>query len=707
VGEFHYVQEGENEFLSLFPHRYDYIYANHLEPEQTPQWQTERRYPLSDRILHQGAYLFGVRFGKETSYCMLDIDIGSAYHPNRDSLAIARILAALEPLGLVSTIACTSSYSNGLHLYFPFVEVQNSWEIAMVVEALLQRAGFRLSPGQLELFPNPRPYSVKGNPGLFNAHRLPMQVGSYLLNQDFQPIGCDQHQFVQQWRLVQHRNSCLNQKTLHRLLKQFCRSSYCVSGKAEKFINDLNAEIELGWTGYGQTNRLLGRIAMRTYVFHHVLFGGEPLAGDALVQKIVATAKALPGYREWCRHQHEIDLRAEEWARCVENSRYFHFGLSQKGAVGGVENPAPIAELSQKDIEHEQVLTWNQQRSEHTRERIRRAIGDLLEKEILPANATARFQALTRYGIGGGSLYRHRDLWHPVHLVEPPSEIKIGITSMDCAAGAPIEVTPTSLLPGNDGNDLVGKDFSSFPEQVHAATDGNSLPDKTYSGSIPSASGCQSDHSETLRGIRYVQQVLRDIKERIGLERDIAKQAGHRIKRYPQKIDRSAYLDRMQRYWASGDPILMHEAKQGTAANPDVAKIPISTDKLPSKETSLMPDWLPKQVCDRIENAACLGLSAANSMVNLEWKIPPPQQLGDANGTDFSDLLAQIQVHQECLGWMNEQIQDALLQRFGKASQVLLTDAELIEWSNWLKVQLSSKALSYHQKSGVNRDHGS
>jgi hypothetical protein len=707
VGEFHYIQEWENEFLALFPHRYDYIYANHLEPGQTPHWQTERRYPLSDRILHQGAYLFGVRFGKETNYCMLDIDIGSAYHPSRDPFAIARLLAALEPLGLVSTIACTSSYSHGLHLYFPFPEVQNSWEIAMVVEALLQRAGFRLVPGQLELFPNPRPYSVKGNPGLFNAHRLPMQVGSYLLNQDFQPISCDQYQFVQRWRFVQHRNSCLSQKTVHRLLKQFCRSSYCVSGKAEKFINDLNAEIELGWTGSGQTNRLLGRIAMRTYVFHHVLFGGEPLVGEALVQKIVSTAKSLPGYWEWCRHQHEIELRAEEWARCVENSRYFHFGLSKRVAVGSVEQTVQVEERSQKDIDQRQALTWNQQRSQDTRERIRTAIADLLEKEILPANATARFQALTRYGIGGGSLYRHRDLWHPVHLVEKTPEIKFGIPSVDCAEGAPTEGTSTSLLPKNDGNRRDGKDFGSFSKQVHAATDGNFLHNKTCGGSIPSESGCQPAHAETVKGIRYVQQVLLDIQERSELNRSIANQPTHGLKQYPQKTDRSAYLDRMQRYWASGDPILMQEAERGTAANPDLIKIPLSVDKLPPKETGLMPDWCQKKVLDRVENAAGLGISAANPAVNLESKTTSSHQLGDANGTDFSDLLAQIQVHQECLGWMNEHIQPALLQRFGKASQALLTDAELIEWSNWLKVQLSSKALSYHQRSGVNQDHGS
>lgn len=113
------VSEWEDEFLWLFPHRHDYIYAKHPEPGQTPDWKTESRHPLSDRTLCQGSYLYGVRFSKATNYCILDIDAGSIY-PQRDRFAISRILAALELLGLVTAIPCTSSYSGGFHLYFPF-----------------------------------------------------------------------------------------------------------------------------------------------------------------------------------------------------------------------------------------------------------------------------------------------------------------------------------------------------------------------------------------------------------------------------------------------------------------------------------------------------------------------------------------------------------------------------------------------------------
>lgn len=314
----------EDDFLALFPHRYDFIWAEHTSPRETVGWQTERRYPLSDRQINQGSFLYGVRFGSKTNYSLLDIDVGSLYHPQHDPFAIQRIMEALEPLNIVSHIACTSSYSNGLHLYLPFEQPQSSWQVSIAITTLLENAGFKLAPGQLEVFPNPKPHRTDQSFSLFNAHRLPFQVGSYLLNRDFQPVWGDRITFVQHWNQVRSRNT-VEATTIKQVLKQFKRRCFHLSGKADKYLNDLNAEIEIGWTGTGQTNRLLGRIAMRSYVFHHVIAGGNPLTESALVNEIVRVARSLPGYQEWCQHQHEIEHRAEEWARCVEASHCFHY----------------------------------------------------------------------------------------------------------------------------------------------------------------------------------------------------------------------------------------------------------------------------------------------------------------------------------------------------------------------------------------------
>ncbi|GAP99553.1 hypothetical protein [Leptolyngbya sp. NIES-2104] len=543
------MNEWDNQFLSLFPHRYDYIWAEHPHSGAKVNWQTETRHPLSDRLIQQGAYLYGVRFGAETQYCLLDIDVRSPYHPNRDPFAIKRIAEALEPLGLVEYIICTSSYSGGLHLYFPFSKAQSSWQFAIAVATLLENSGFKLIPGQLETFPNPKPYIAGGTPSLFNSHRLPMQTGSYLLNQEFQPIWSTQQTFIQRWQFAQNRND-LDTKTLKQILKQAKRRVFQVSGKAEKFINDLNAEIELGWTGYGQTNRLLGRIAMRSYIFHHVLSGGQPLEGEALIKAIVETAKALPGYQEWCRHQHEIEHRAEEWANCIQSSHYFHYGEPQ-GKFKAKSEVLESANTAWREA-CDQAPSWNQQQLESARDRIRSAIVDLLEKGTLPINATARFKVLVQYKIGGGSLYRHRDLWHPSFL----TDASFGFSELDLDqkqqynqnSNPTLEVENTaSLLPSNGGNsnpsnapnalilhhsDSIGRNTLWNQPCKEIAQDSQNLSIEPQT--VPEQQAWQEAHQAAMQ---------------------IAQQQ-HSTEREPSE----SQLVQMQQYFDSGDPILQAEA---------------------------------------------------------------------------------------------------------------------------------------------------
>jgi hypothetical protein len=404
--------EWDDAFLQLFPHRFDYLYATHPDPQARPQWQTERRHPLSDRLIRQGSYLYGVRFAPTTQYVMLDLDQGSVYHPHQDPLAVSRMLAALEPLGLVAYVACTSSYSGGMHLYLPFESPQRSWEIALVVQTLLQNAGFKLNPGQLELFPNPRPYSA--NLSLYNGHRLPMQAGSYLLNGDWQVVVGYQSTFVQQWELCQRRND-VDAKVLKQVRKQALRDRYAVSVKAEKYLNDLTAEIEVGWTGRGQTNRLLSQIARREYIFGHLLRGGEPLVGEGLTGAIVEVARSLPGFTEFCNHQADIEQRAAAWARSTELSPdYYPYTPGGKRQVKA--NPVE--------------LTWNQRQSAEARARIAQAVAELQSQNALPDGITARRAVIIeRLKMSHQTLSKHRDLWHPEDLkavaTVPPLQAEI------------------------------------------------------------------------------------------------------------------------------------------------------------------------------------------------------------------------------------------------------------------------------------------
>lgn len=570
-------------FLGLFPHRFDYIWAENPNPGEKVEWKTESRHPLSDRLIQQSSYLYGVRFGAETCYCLLDIDIGSLYHPQQDPFAISRIVAALDPLGLVSHVACTSSYSNGLHLYFPFQRAQSSWKLAIAVSTLLENAGFKLRPGQLEVFPDPKPYSVNGKPSLFNAHRLPLQVGSYLVNEEFQPTWSTQQSFVQQWRFAQTRND-VEAAVIRRILKQAKRHRYAVSTKAEKFINDLNAEIELGWTDYGQTNYLLGRITMREYIFRHVLTGDKPLVGDALVNAIVDIARFLPGYSEYCRHRHEIEHRAQEWAHCIENSHYFHYG----DAAGKFKSKSGDTKLNNPDLDVAiaKAPTWNQQQSESARDRIRRAIAELLEQDALPANATSRFHALVSYGIGGGTLYNHRDLWHPKHLVissepveNPPFPPTLNTNRAgDCFWEASPTHSSTSLFPSTASNHLDGKGSSDLVLQ------NNELGRNSFLAQSPF-----NEVSASSQDISYVQQVLFEIKAAQEARQAAVQIAYEQQQQIKRQASESRHVARMQQFLDSGDPILMAEAIAWAQVNPGVLDTSCTLRLYPSGDL-MFPD---------------------------------------------------------------------------------------------------------------------
>jgi hypothetical protein len=476
-------------------------------------------------LIRQGSYLYGVRFGPKTQYVLFDIDIASPYHPRQDPFAISRLVAALESLGLTQYVICTSSYSGGIHLYFPFTEAQDSYKLARAIQALLENAGFIFAPGLLEIFPNDRGF-VDGIPALYAAHRLPMQAGSYLLNRSYERIWSDQTTFVQQWCFAQQHNE-LNEKVLHQVLKTAKRKKYRISGKANKFLNDLLTEIYQGWSGFGQTNRLLGRIAMLGYIFWHSLNGGPPLEGKALVRQIIEIAKSLPGYTEFCRHQHEIEQRAEEWANCVQSSRYFPYGIGKPLSAQAETQPTP---------------TWHEQKQEDARERIKQALAHLLESNQLPAGPTARFNALVQFGIGGGTLYKHKDLWHPEHLI-PVMPVENPPHPPEVASGR-TEVAPEcpNLLVAKSSNTPLGKVLSGSKESLSEMISSNT-------------------HPET-GGIEVVKQQLAEIRALQDYKRAAQQEAWEQLQLFPQPSAPSpAHVARMRQWLESDDPILVAEAQ--------------------------------------------------------------------------------------------------------------------------------------------------
>ena len=158
----------------------------------------------------------------------------------------------------------------------------------------------------------------------------------------------------------------------------------------EAWRQDLEIFIAEGWSGPHQTNHLLKQIGCYGVVF-------KELSGDALVKYIHETATTAPGYAQWCGHQHQIELRSRSWAKAVEKY-YWPLGTHAK--------PRPV----------DNVVPFNERRSKTAQEEIQTAIAILEDGNRLPEAITARAQAISALaGTSLGTLYRHKELWHPEH----------------------------------------------------------------------------------------------------------------------------------------------------------------------------------------------------------------------------------------------------------------------------------------------------
>jgi hypothetical protein len=130
--------------------------------------------------------------------------------------------------------------------------------------------------------------------------------------------------------------------------------------------------------------------------------------------------------------------------------------------------------------ESQETQSWNQKQSDDARTRIREAIAHLLNEGRLPSTTTLRFEALVSTGIGGGTLYRHRDLWHPKHIeIKNEPENSGDLTSSEDGAQSLKDYAPSlkSLLEPNGRNDLIDNGLGLL--QADDLTGGrNQMPDQ-------------------------------------------------------------------------------------------------------------------------------------------------------------------------------------------------------------------------------------
>ena len=234
--------------------------------------------------------LFGKRFGKRTNYLLIDIDIGSPFHPRNGG--IQPILDAMESLGLCRYLIILSSDSGGIHIYFPLAEPVNCWGLACAAHAALTAAGVKVMGGICELFPNKKAYNAE-----HNGHRLPLQEGSFILDKDFQCDSDSRAVFLQQWHF------CADGQDNQQLAEQLEEKPVPVPRQIA-----LDSLPPIAWTSGSESNEVMKKLV--NYGDRYLGLKTVP----ALSSWIEAIAPQLPGFYEFASRESKNDLTRRNWA---------------------------------------------------------------------------------------------------------------------------------------------------------------------------------------------------------------------------------------------------------------------------------------------------------------------------------------------------------------------------------------------------------
>ncbi|AFZ61078.1 hypothetical protein H6G54_29790 [Anabaena cylindrica FACHB-243] len=424
-----------------------------------PAWRTIDYYLQPSQLwaYHQNSdKLVGIRFAEYTRYATIDIDTFSDYH---NLEAYQTIKTALEDIGIVEIVPIQSSYSGGYHLIIPFSAKIPTFNLACALEQTLKDAGFNIRPGQIEIFPNPKPWG-KDSITNYNAIRCPMQPesGAFLLDDDLEAIShsvttfldhCDHAASRQD--LSKLRYACKKARKRH--TKEQYRQKASI--KIEEWQSNWEEIIATGWTGFGQTNTLLQIIVGYGIVF-------LDLQHEHLIEYAVETARNAPGYREYCQHQKRIETRVRDWVKCtIRHQWYTPYASYPNRPLGTYINTFALAIADTREqkkqqnqnnlLPFEKPKSQNQQRSEKTQKRIRGIVQTLEIQQRIQKNRktevqntlqvqtelntetelsetvterskqiSAEYKLLYNKTLSQNTLYKYKHLWHPQWYIPDP-----------------------------------------------------------------------------------------------------------------------------------------------------------------------------------------------------------------------------------------------------------------------------------------------
>ena len=360
----------EEWFLRVLSPGYGYVVENSGGKATRSGWLT-----ASLMVQHLGLaggqpqYL-AIRPNKTTNWLVLDIDQHrSPHHPDRGERALEPLLERCRLMGLNRPLQIRSSFSGGIHLWFPLSQPVKTFDAALTMKRALLTPGIesgldaesyafqesellQLSGGVLEVFPNDKardsdykairmPCTGQGNglfvegfgivdePMAFRSHweeaaQYNLLVESRFIS-DWGP-DCGPYNWVEVGDDGDFKFAPLNWVVP---FSRRCTSSVVSAVKGEgildgphrelsaspKTVEDAKYLLQVGWTGRGQTQLL----QLAALMVARTKYAEADLIADEVCDLLVG----CPGFYNYCGHVDEI-LRKERPGRsaCAKASSF-------------------------------------------------------------------------------------------------------------------------------------------------------------------------------------------------------------------------------------------------------------------------------------------------------------------------------------------------------------------------------------------------
>jgi hypothetical protein len=454
------------EYAQKFYHKdFGYITAAN---QAAPDWITNTAHPLATgeliRLYNDIEELIGVGFGSLTKYAMLDIDRASQHHPRNNPHQFRQILNSLESVGLVRYIVLQSSWSGGIHVYFPLPKDCKTYQIAATIQTTLIDAGLEIANGQIEIFPNCKSYAKQqGEYSHYKPHRLPLQPesGSYLLEDDGlnpQPIldttEAQLAAFIEQWEIAaQGQDMALLNRKLPQLYNKYkqqknrfkYQSHEEKTKKAKEWDTSLELSIAIGWTGYGQTYDLLPKFLAYGVVF-------LKLVGQELYEWMYKAITTAPGYQQYCRHQHQMSKMIQSWIKTNDRTQYYspYRSKPERNQNYPFGDPLLLKKAQPKSN------PANKKTAENALHRIRTAYGCLIDKltpelkiEDLKEMIRVQMKKIFNQACSNSTLTKYKNIWHPKYRKNPNTLSEI--QSNDLETRTTDDYSDPLANPANEG----------------------------------------------------------------------------------------------------------------------------------------------------------------------------------------------------------------------------------------------------------------